>query len=132
MQERPLEPSWTVLILKPHPRVGDRPVAALNPVPPKDAEAAPRYACSACRHILLTGMPLVELKQRLKQRTGRDDVAIRCPACDALNALSVGATARVAIGDAPAAVPVAAPDAAPPRYRTSAKWHISGAGPSRS
>lgn len=118
------------MVLKPHPHADDR-RAALNPVPPKDPDAAPRYACGSCRHILLTGMPLVELKQRLKQRTGRDDVAIRCPACDALNATSVAATKRMPVADTEQRDPVrvAEPELVPPRQRTPAKWHISGSRP---
>ena len=90
-----------MLLLQPYQADDGRTAKAFNPLPPKNPDASPRYACGACEHVLLTGMPLVELKQRLTQSAGTDDVAVRCPACRFLNATKVGATKRVPRADTP-------------------------------
>ena len=91
-----------MLLLQPYQARSDRTAKAFNPLPPRNPDAAPRYACGACEHLLLTGMPLVELKQRLIQSAGTDEVAVRCPACGYLNATRVAATRQIARTPAPA------------------------------
>ena len=82
-----------------------------NPDPPKSPQTSPRYACGECSHLMIAGIPLVELKQRAM----RPDMLIRCPACKALNSTQVVTTRQ-----APTTAPDP-PDAAP------SPWHVSRA-----
>ncbi len=86
---RPQE-SWAVLVLAPHEPDG-RSLPIFQPEPPKSLHAAPRYVCGRCRHMLVAGIPIVELKQRAM----REEMLIRCPACTTLNATQVIGTSRV-------------------------------------
>jgi hypothetical protein len=81
----PATPAANLLLLR-AVRAGDsQPLAILTPSPPKRPDALPRYGCSGCGELLLAGVSLAEVKER----TGRAELAVRCPGCDALNLAEV-------------------------------------------
>ena len=112
-----------MLLLEPYQARSDRTAKAFNPLPPKNPEATPRYACGGCERVLLTGVPLVELKQRLAGSAGTDEVAVRCQGCGSLNATRVVATKHVPRSDEPQVAP--APGAQTTLRQQPHPWHVS-------
>lgn len=110
MQGRGVADSWTVLVLGLHQPDGRR-LPVFNPDPPRNPQISPRYACGGCSHLMIAGIPLVELKQRAM----RPDMLIRCPACKALNSTQVITTRQAPAG------PPDRPEA------PSSPWHVSRA-----
>ena len=80
-----MQPVSNLMLLRRLRTSDTRPVAILNPEPPENPDGVPRYGCAGCRHLVLAGVSLAELKERTSKR----DLAIRCPECGMLNGAEV-------------------------------------------